>query len=271
MKLFAYDIYRHDNLCALVELIIDGGVDATAEDLCSLCRNKAQRSNLTNVVQLFSRKEIDVTWKNSDRTVALDLLRETWKHDEIDPHLIELLSVQINASEKHKKAQIVLSLAELGFGLKVDLNEFYGMTRVNMIREICMQIPSREDLWRLIRSSELLIEEGSFDVNDKYSYGMTVLHIFIQLYPYENLIDLLRVLIVTKGTDVNYKNSLGVTVPHILFLCYRHGNLIEVVQLLIEHGGDITAKTPKGLFICYARITLFIMKEWRRRERTVFL
>jgi len=145
-------------------------------------------------------------------------------------------------------------LAELGNIIKFDINEFDGKMRMTGLEEMCKTMPTREDLWRLIRSLELLIEVESFDINAKDSDGMTALHLFIQQYSYDNIIDLLRFLIVEKGAEVNSKNARGATAIHILFLYYRHDNLIDVAQFLIEHGGDITSKTPKGLdafhFLC---------------------
>lgn len=76
---------------------------------------------------------------------------------------------------------------------------------------------------------------------------MTILHIFIHQYPHDNIIDLLRFLILAKGANVNIRNSQGATAIHLLFLHYRHENLTNVANFFINYCSDITAKTPDGL------------------------
>lgn len=96
---------------------------------------------------------------------ALDVLRNVSKHDDMDPNLIEHLSQQTSGIEKPKMAQIIQTLAEIGVNLSGNINELDWMGRMTLLEENCKRIPTREYLWKLIQSFELMIEQGSsFDI-----------------------------------------------------------------------------------------------------------
>ena len=86
-------------------------------------------------------------------------------------------------------------------------------------------------------------------------WGRNALHVLCEYYNYENLFDIVRLLI-NNGIQVNATNIEGKNALHLLIENYKGRNLFNIISFLIKNKINVTATFEDGKmrYIYCARI-----------------